>query len=58
MRAGDSMASVWIFHEPELFVEFDQFVEQALRALKVNIVVACAMDDEEFALQAGGECDR
>ena len=55
VRPGNSVASVWIFHEPELLVEVYQLVEQALRALKMNVVIACAVNDKQFALQAACE---
>jgi hypothetical protein len=51
VRPGNAMASIWILHKPELLVEVYQLVEQALRALKMNVVVACAVNDEQFALQ-------
>ena len=58
MRAGNAMASVRIFHEPELLIEFDQLVQQALRALKMYVVIAGAVDDEQLALQTARESDR
>ncbi len=41
----DAMPPVGIFHEVELFVERDQFVQQSLRALEVDVVIARAVDD-------------
>ena len=51
------MTSVWVLHEPELLVEINQLVEQPLRALEVNVVIAGAVDDKQLALQAARESD-
>src|SRR5580765_942865 len=57
MAATYAVAAVWIFHKTELLVQIDQFVEQALGALEMNVVIAAAMDDEEFPLQTTGVRD-
>jgi hypothetical protein len=46
MRAGDAVAAVRIFHETELLVQIDKLVEESLRALEMNVVIAGAMDDQ------------
>jgi len=56
--ASDSVTAVRIFHETELFVQTDKFIEQALGSLKMDIVVAGAVDDEQFALETIRKIDR
>ena len=45
VRAGDAVSAVGVFHEAELLVQIDELVQQALRALEMNVVIACAVDD-------------
>src|SRR5450759_3008399 len=58
MDSTDAVPPVWILHEAELFVEIDEPVEQSMRPLEVDVVVAGAVDDQQLALQAFGEVDR
>src|SRR3569833_396159 len=57
VRASDSVTAIRVFHETELLVQIDEFVEQTLRALKMHVVITRAMDDQEFPLQAAREGD-
>ena len=58
VEAADAVAPVRILHEAELLVQFDQPVEQPLRALEMDVVVARAVDDQQLALEPLGKGDR
>ena len=58
MGPADAVPPVRIFHEAELLVQFDQPVEHPLRALEMDVVVARAVDEQQFSLESLGEVDR
>lgn len=45
---------VWIRHEGENFIVFDQFVDQHFSIAVMNIVIARAVDKQEIAFQISG----
>ncbi len=54
----DAVAPVRINHHAELFVGFDQRVDQPLRALVVDVVIAAAVNQQQVALKLSGIRDR
>ena len=58
VASADPVTPIRIFHEVELFVEFDQPVQQSLGSLKMNIVISRAVNDQQLPFQTAGMCDR
>jgi hypothetical protein len=46
VRPADSVPAIRVFHEAELLVQVDEFVEQTLCSLEVHVVIARTMNDE------------
>src|SRR5579863_10143094 len=57
MRPGDAVAPVRVFHKLKLLVQIDQPVDHSLGALKMDVVVARSVNDQELALQSFGVTD-
>lgn len=51
------MVAVGVGHEGELFVVFDEFVDEFFSSLVVDIVVTGVVDDEEVTFEVGGVRD-
>jgi hypothetical protein len=54
----DRMRAVRVLHKVETLAEFDQSVDQDLRALEMYVVVPRAMHDQQMPLQPVLEVDR
>ena len=55
---GNAVSSVGIRHHGEMFVVLDEFIDQTLEALVMDIIVCGPMDDQEVSLQPVGVRDR
>ena len=49
---GERMSSSGVFHEIKRLAEFDETVDEQLRALEMHIVVSGTVHDEEIPLKA------
>src|SRR2546430_391610 len=54
---GNSMCPIRVLHKIELLSKLHQPIDQLLVSLEMHIVVAAAMDDQQFPLQAFRETD-
>lgn len=55
---GYAVGPVGIGHHGEVFVVFDQLVDQPFEALVMDIVVSCPVDNQQISFKIVGVSDR
>ena len=53
----DSMRAVRIIHEIEGFAQLNEFIDEQLCALVMDVVVAGAMNHQQMSLESVGKAD-
>jgi len=49
VNTADAMRAIGVLHKAELLVQVDEFIDETLRALEMHVVVARAVDDQQFS---------